>query len=191
MAKLRARKKRPFQKLDESVKLVVMKGYPLPKMNVPLWTTLALTLAAPVLAATTSGPTFSVRQESGATQSYRIDVPPSVPPAKPDTPKISPDLAAIAAVAWAGGFETKNGLTTVGGGTPGGFYNATHIKVNSVQQQASPVPYYLVQMEGNIGQSIQTFYAAVLDDGRIVQPTVVAAAPQKAKTRSHDRRYRR
>jgi hypothetical protein len=43
-------------------------------------------------------------------------------------------------------------------------------------------------MEGNIGQSIQTFYAAVLDDGRIVTPTVVtqaAAAPQKTKKRSH------
>jgi hypothetical protein len=166
-----------------------MKGYPLAKMNVPLLTTLALTLVAPVMAATPNGVTFSVRQENGANQSYRIDVPPDVPPAKPDTPKISPDLAAIAAVAWAGGWETNNGLTTVGGGKPGGFYNATHIKVNSVQQQASPTPYYLVQMQGNIGQSIETFYAAVLEDGRIVQPTVVtAAAPQKRKTRSHAKR---
>ena len=156
-------------------------------MKVPLLSTLALLIVAPALAVTTNSITFSVRLENGANQTYRLDVPPDVPPAKSSTPKISPDLAAIAAVAWAGGWETKNGLTTLGGGKPGGFYNATHIKVNSVQSQASPVPYYLVQMEGNIGQSIQTFYAAVLDDGGIVEPTVVgaAAAPQKMKTRGH------
>ena len=166
-----------------------MKGHALAKMNVPLLTTLALTLVGPVMAATTNGLTFSVRQETGASQSYRLDVPPNPPPAKPDTPKISADLAAIAAVAWAGGWETNNGLTTVGGGKPGGFYNATHIKVNSVQHEMSPVPYYLVQMDGNIGQSIQTFYAAVLEDGSIVTPTVVGAAgaPRKMKTRSHAR----
>jgi len=164
-----------------------MKGYPLAKMNVPLLTALALTLVAPAMAATTSGPTFSLRQENGATQSYRFDVPSNPPPAKPDAPKMSPDLAAIAAVAWAGGWETKDGLTTLGGGKPGGFYNATHIKVDSVQHETSPTPYYLVQMDGNIGQSIQTFYGAVLEDGSIVQPTVVgpAAAPRKMKTRSH------
>jgi len=125
-------------------------------MKVPLLSTLALLIVAPALAVTTNSITFSVRLENGANQTYRLDVPPDVPP-------------------------------TLGGGKPGGFYNATHIKVNSVQSQASPVPYYLVQMEGNIGQSIQTFYAAVLDDGRIVEPTVVGAtaAPQKMKTRGH------
>ena len=181
------KKEKAFSELDESVKSVVMKGHALPKINVPLLTTLALTLAGPVMAATTDGPTFSVRQESGASQSYRFDVPSNSPPAKPDAPKMSPDLAAIAAVAWAGGWETNNGLTTVGGGKPGGFYNATHIKVDSVQHETSPTPYYLVQMDGNIGQSIQTFYGAVLEDGSIVTPTVVgpAAAPRKTKTRSH------
>ena len=156
-------------------------------MNVRLLSTLALTLVAPAMAGTTNGITFNVRQENGAVQNYRLEVPPNVPPAKTDTPKISRDLAALAAVAWAGGLEINNGLTTLGGSKPGGFYHATHIKVNSVQSQASPVPYYLVQMEGNIGQSIQTFYAAVLDDGRIVEPTVVGAtaAPQKMKTRGH------
>jgi hypothetical protein len=164
-----------------------MKGHPLAKINVTLLTTLALTLIAPAMAATTGGVTFSVRQETGASQSYRLDVPPNPPPAKPDTPKISPDLAAIAAVAWAGGWESNNVLTTVAGGKPGGFYNATHIKVNSIQHGMSPVPYYLVQTDGNIGQSIQTFYAAVLEDGSIVTPTVVGAAtaPRKTKTRSH------
>jgi hypothetical protein len=164
-----------------------MKGYALPKINVPLLTTLALTLVGPVMAAHTGGLTFSVRQDNGANQSYRFDVPSNPPPAKPDAPKISPDLAAIAAVAWAGGWETNNGLTTVGGGKPGGFYNATHIKVNSFQHEMSPIPYYLVQMDGNIGQSVQTFYAVVLEDGGIVTPTVVgaAAAPQRMKTRSH------
>jgi hypothetical protein len=156
-------------------------------MNARLLIILALTLVAPAMAATTNGITFNVRQENGANQYYRLEVPPNLPPAKPDTPKISQDLAALAAVAWAGGFVTKDGLTTVGGSKPGGFYNATYIKVDSVQNQTSPVPYYLVQMDGMIGQTRQTFYAAVLDDARIVQPTAIGgpAVPQKMTTRGH------
>jgi hypothetical protein len=159
-------------------------------MNVRLLSTLALTLVAPAMAGTTNGITFNVRQENGAVQNYRLEVPPNVPPAKTDTPKISRDLAALAAVAWAGGLETNNGLTTLGGSKPGGFYHATHIKVDSVQPQTSPLPYYLVQMQGNIGQTPQTFYGGVLDDGRIVEPTAIggSAVPQKMTTRSHKKR---
>ena len=144
-----------------------------------------------ILSESTNGITFNVRQENSASQSYRLEVPPNVPVAKPDTPKISQDLAVLAAVAWAGGLETNNGLTTLGGGKPGGFYNATHIKVDSAQQQTSgPVTYYLVQMEGNIGQIPQIFYAAVLDDGRIVEPTAIGRgpAPQKTTTRGDTKR---
>ena len=163
------------------------------RINAHLLSTIALTVVASAMAATTNGITFNLRQENGATLNYRLEVPPNVPPAKPDTPKISQDLAVLAAVAWAGGLETNNGLTTLGGSRPGGFYKATHIKVDSVQSQTSPVAYYLVQMQGNIGQSIQTFYAAVLDDGRIVEPTTIGggpAAPQKMRTRGHAKRWR-
>jgi hypothetical protein len=157
-------------------------------MNARFLSIFALTLVAPAIAATTNGITFNVRQESGTNQYYRLEVPPNLPPpAKPDTPKISPDLAALAAVAWAGGVNTKDGLTTLGGSKPGGFYNATYIKVDSVQNQTSPVPYYLVQMDGTIGQTRQTFYAAVLDDARIIQPTAIGgpATPQKMTTHGH------
>lgn len=159
-------------------------------MNARLLSTLAITVVAPAMAATTNGITFNVRQENGANQYYRLEVPPNVPPAKPDTPKISQDLAVIAAVGWAGGLATNSGLTTLGGAKPGGFYNATYIKVDSVQHQTDPVPYYLVQMNGNIGQTRQTFYAAVLEDARIITPTTVGepAAPQKMTTRGHAKR---
>lgn len=159
-------------------------------MNARLLSVLVFTLVAPAMAATTNGITFSVRQENGANQYYRLEVPPNVPPAKPDSPKISQNQAAIAAVGWAGGLETNGGLTTLGGSKPGGFYNATYIKVDSVQSQTDPIPYYLVQMNGNIGQTRQTIYAAVLEDGRIITPTIVSgpAAPQKMTKRGHGKR---
>jgi hypothetical protein len=86
---------------------------------------------------------------------------------------------------WGG--VTKDGLTTLGGSKPSGFYNATYIKVDSVENQTSPVPYYLVQMDGTIGQTRQTFYAAVLDDGRIVEPVAISgpATPEKMRIHGH------
>ena len=153
---------------------------------------LAFALVVPTTAATTDGVTFSVRQENGVDQNYRLEVPPNLPPAKPDpsgaTGKISQNEAAIVAVGWAAGLETTaGGLTNLGAGKPGGFYNAAYVKVASIQSQTSPVPYYLVQMNGKIGQTRQTFYAAILDDGRIVRPTAISspATPQKGTTRHH------
>ena len=145
---------------------------------------LAFALVVPTMAATTNGVTFNVRQENGVDQYYRLEVPLNLPPAKPDTGKISQNQATIIAVGWAGGLETTGGLTNLGASKPGGFYNATYVKVDSVQYQTSPVPYYLVQMNGKIGQTRQTFYAAVLEDGRIVRPTAISgpAMPQRMKT---------
>jgi hypothetical protein len=159
-------------------------------MNARLLSILTLTLVAPAMAATTNGITFNVRQENGVDQHYRLEVPPNVPPAKPDTPKISQNAAAVAAVGWAGGLETSSGLTNLGGGKPAGFYNATYVKVDSVQYQTSPIPHYLVQMNGKIGQSRQTLYAAVLDDGRIINPTAISgpATPHRMTTRGHAKR---
>jgi hypothetical protein len=68
----------------------------------------------------------------------------------------------------------SNSLITLGGKIPGGFYNATSTKPTSVQRINGPVPYYLVQMRGNIAGSVQTFYAAVLDDGNLVSPVRVS-----------------
>jgi hypothetical protein len=153
---------------------------------------LAFALVVPAMAATTDGVTFSVRQENGVDQNYQLEVPPNLPPAKPDptgsTGKISQNEAAIVAVGWAAGLETTaSGLTNLGASKPGGFYNATYVKVDSVQMQTSPVPYYLVQMNGKIGQTRQTFYAAVLDDGRIVRPTAISstAPPPQKMTKHH------
>ena len=155
-------------------------------MYARLLSILAFSLVVPTMAATTNGVTFNVRQENGVDQYYRLEVPPNLPPAKADTGKISQNEAVIIAVGWAAGLETTGGLTNIGASKPGGFYNAAYVKVESVQYQTSPVPYYLVQMNGKIGQTRQTFYAAVLEDGRIVRPTAMSkpATPQM-KTRHH------
>ena len=50
---------------------------------------LAFALVVPTMAATTNGVTFNVRQENGVDQYYRLEVPPNLPPAKPDTGKIA------------------------------------------------------------------------------------------------------
>ena len=156
-------------------------------MYARLLTVLTFALVVPTMAATTNGVTFDVRQENGVNQYYRLEVPPNLPPGKPDTGKISQNEAAILAVGWAGGLQTTAGLTDLGASKPGGFYDATYIKVDSVQYQTSPVPYYLVQMNGKIAQTRQTFYAAILDDGRIVRPTAISgpAPPQRMTKRGH------
>jgi hypothetical protein len=156
-------------------------------MYARLLSILAFAMVVPTMAATTNGVTFSVRQENGVDQYYRLEVPPNLPPAKSDTGKISQNEAVIVAVGWAAGLETTGGLTNLGASKPGGFYNAAYVKVDSAQLQTSPVPYYLVQMNGKIGQTRQTFYAAVLEDGRIVRPAAISrpATPQKVTPRHH------
>ena len=59
------------------------------------------------------------------------------------------------------------------GEVPGGFYDATNVRPTSVQRINGRVPYYLVQMTGNVVGTAQTLYAAVLDDGRVVRPVPV------------------
>ena len=93
---------------------------------------LAFALVVPTMAATTNGVTFNVRQENGVDQYYRLEVPPNLPSAKPDTGKISPNEVPILAVGWAAGLATTGGLTDLGANKPGGFYNASYVKVDSV-----------------------------------------------------------
>ena len=129
-----------------------------------------------------------MRPESGAPQRYRLEVPSSVSPVKVTpsewnqpqyaTNKISPNAAVLAAVGWAGGLEDhdpgySNSLTNVGGKKPGGFYNASFIKVGNVIYRPDPFPNYLVHLNGQIGQTRQSFYADVLEDGRVVRPVTI------------------
>jgi hypothetical protein len=160
----------------------------------------AVLAAQPILAAA-NGVIFKVRLENGVDQYYLLEVPSGITPVKVKpsewaqpqyaTDKISPNAAVLAAVAWAGGLEDHdpgypNSLTNVGGKKPGGFYKASYIKVGDVKYQPGPFPNYLVHLNGQIGQTRQSFYADVLEDGRIVRPIPVSA-PVARRSRAPER----
>jgi hypothetical protein len=136
--------------------------------------------------------TYPVRGDSG-TQCYSLEVPGGITPnpnalIDPDMAyskltTINPGSAEVAAVGWAGGLQEydkpsgvsnyPNSLTNLGSKTPGGFYNAAYVHPTHVERVEGPTPYYLVEMTGVVAGEHQTLYAAVLDDGRLVRPTVV------------------
>src|SRR6267154_4168026 len=154
----------------------------------------ALALCTPLFVSSAEAIVFTVRTASGPV-TYSLEVPPGTPVGtsiKPD-PQVAYSAnfpmtagsAEVAAVGWAAGLEDKdkfdnypNSLTILGGKVPGGFYNATYTKPTSVQRINGPVPYYLVQMRGNVAGGTQTFYAAVLDDGNLVLPVPVCRYDQ-------------
>jgi hypothetical protein len=163
----------------------------------------ALALCTPLFVPSAEAIVYTVRTDSGPV-TYSLEVPPGTPVG----PKIKPDpqvaysanfpmtagSAEVAAVGWAAGLEDKdkfdnypNSLTILGGKVPGGFYNATYTKPTSVQRINGPVPYYLVQMRGNVAGSAQTFYAAVLDDGNIVRPVPVSRYAYHPVRRSREK----
>jgi hypothetical protein len=121
---------------------------------------------------------FSVRDATGITKNYHLEVP-ATPGKQQDLPfKVSDTIAALAALHW---------------GT--GFYNASNMAVNSVEHKMSSVqfPYYLVNMTGTVGGSAQPLYAVVLENGELVRPVEVSTttatqtakpkpAPKKAKS---------
>ena len=149
-------------------------------------------LTVQAISAAANGVAYKVRLENGVDQYYLLEVPSGITPVKlkpsewnqPQyaTDKISPNAAVLAAVGWAGGLEDHdsggypNSLTNVGGKKPGGFYHASYIKVGDVQYQPGPFPNYLVHLNGQIGQTRESFYADVLEDGRIVRPVPVSAS---------------
>jgi hypothetical protein len=157
----------------------------------------ALTLCTLLFVSSAEAIMYTVRTDSGPV-TYSLEVP-------PDTPirgKIESNArvgysanfpmtagsAEIVAVRWAAGLKDKdnsdnypNSLTILGGKIPGGFYNAASTKPTSVQRITGPVPYYLVQMRGNIAGGAQTFYAAVLDDGNLVRPVPVSRYDQPVR----------
>jgi hypothetical protein len=113
--------------------------------------------------ATKTGATsFRVKEADGSVKNYQLEVPTNLPPASGPASKISQQGAVLAALAWA----PK-------------FYGSTGTAANSAEFKTSPSPYYLVSLTGKIGDSAQPLYAAVLEDGRIVRPTVTAGAPEK------------
>ena len=146
----------------------------------------AFVLSTPLFVSSVEAIVYSVQTASGPV-TYSLDVPPGTPVGtsiKPDkqiaypaNSRVTASTAEVIAVGWAGGLKDKdkfepypNSLTTLGGKVPGGFYDASDVRPASVQRINGPVPYYLVQMTGNIAGSEQTFYAAVLDDGSLVRP---------------------
>jgi hypothetical protein len=161
-------------------------------MKRSLLTILASILISLTLTLTASAITYAVRQANGDQQYYRLKVPPGTTVGKtatdPSMPyssnlKMSAGAAQVTAVGWAGGLiksnpgePCPNSLVHLGADKPGGFYNASYIKVDSTQYETSPVPYYLVQMTGMIGGSAQTFYAIALEDGRIGRPASSSAS---------------
>ena len=121
---------------------------------------------------------FSVKDATGITKNYHLEVPATA--GKPqDLPyKVSDTVAALAALHWGAG-----------------FYNATNMAVNSVDHKVSSIqfPYYLVNMTGTVGGSPQPLYAVVLENGELVRPVEVSTtattqmakpkpAPKKAKS---------
>jgi hypothetical protein len=118
-------------------------------------------------AAYTGATKFSVKAADGSVKNYQIEVPASLPPGGAPS-KISQTAAVLAALKWAPG-----------------FYGSAGTAATSVEFKTTPTSYYLVNLTGKIGDSTQPLYAAVLEDGRIVRPTVTTGMPEKpaAKTK--------
>jgi hypothetical protein len=150
----------------------------------------ALALSTPLFVSSAAAIVYTVRTDSGPV-TYRLEVLPHTPVGAKirHDPQVgysanfpmAAGSAEVVAVSWAAGLKDKdkldnypNSLVTLGGTIPGGFYNASSTKPTSVRRINGPVPYYLVQMRGNVAGSAQTFYAAVLDDGIIVRPVRVS-----------------
>jgi hypothetical protein len=146
---------------------------------------------------------YTVKTASGPV-TYSLEVPPGTSVGDKIKPNpqggysanfpMTAGSAEVVAVRWAAGSKDKdksdnypNSLTILGGKIPGGFYNATFTKPTSVQRINGPVPYYLVQMRGNVAGSTQTFYAAVLDDGNIVRPVPVSRYAYHPVRRSREK----
>ena len=114
---------------------------------------------------------FSVKDATGITKNYRLEVPATAGKSENLPFKMSEQVAALAALNWATG-----------------FYNATNVAANSVQYKTSSVqfPYYLVNMTGTVGGSSQALYAVVLENGELVRPVEVSttAASHTAKPKS-------
>jgi len=111
---------------------------------------------------------FSVKDATGITKNYRLEVPATAGKPQDLTYKVSDTVAALAALYWA----PK-------------FYNATNVAVYSVEHKVSSVqfPYYLVNMTGSVGGSTQPLYAVVLENGELVRPIEVSTTAASPTTK--------
>jgi len=114
---------------------------------------------------------FSVKDATGITKNYRLEVPATAGKPQDLNYKVSDTVAALAALYWAPG-----------------FYNATNLAVHSVEHRVSSIqfPYYLVNMTGTVDGSTQQLYAVVLENAELVRPVEVSAtaASHTAKPKS-------
>ena len=160
----------------------------------------AFVLSTPLFLSSAEAIVYTVRTASGpVTYSLEVPVGTSIKPDKQVAYSANFPMTAgsaeVVAVEWAGGLKDKdkfdpypNSLTILGGKVPGGFYDATYVRPTSVQRINGPVPYYLVQMRGNIAGSTQTFYAAVRDDGSLVRPIPVSRYAYHPVRRSREKK---
>jgi hypothetical protein len=163
----------------------------------------ALMLSARLFVSSAEAMVYTVRTASGPV-TYRLEVPPGTPVGTSINPDgqvgysasfpMQASSAEVVAVGWAGGLKAKdksdpypNSLTTLGGEIPGGFYDAAYVRPISVQRINGPVPYYLVEMRGNVAGTAQTLYAAVLDDGTLVRPLPMGRYAYHPVRRSHEK----
>jgi hypothetical protein len=177
-----------------------------------LFSVLVCALVSPLTAAPTAI-SYKVHLPNGGDQYYRLEAPTSLPTLKPDPPNdvadpystykaVSEQTAAFLAIAWAGGMSddklfrnwSSNACTgsivNLGTSDPGGFYHASNVRADWVRYANGPVPYYLVHLRGQIGQTTQSFYAAVLPDGRIIRPIPIGVVPRSQNKRNGTRRRR-
>jgi hypothetical protein len=164
----------------------------------------ALALSTRLFVSSAEAIVYTIQTDSGPV-TYSLEVPPGTPVGDEIKPNpqvgysanfpMTAGFAEVVAVSWAAGSKDKdksdnypNSLTILGGKIPGGFYNATSTKPTSVKRINGPVPYYLVQMRGNVAGSAQTFYAAVLDNGNIVRPVPVSRYASHPVGRSREKR---
>jgi hypothetical protein len=116
-------------------------------------------------ASQTGATRFSVKGADGSVKNFELAVPASLPPAAVTSgapSKVSQQAAVLAALAWA---PT--------------FYGSTGTAATGAEYRTTPAPYYLVSLTGKVGDATQQLYAAVLEDGRIVRPTVTTGTPEK------------
>jgi hypothetical protein len=107
---------------------------------------------------------FSVKAADGSVKNYSLEIPATLPSAKPGDSgtKVSQQAATLAALAWAPS-----------------FYGSKANAVDAATFETSPTSYYLVHMTGEIGGARQPFYAAVLSNGQLVRPSEAAAVPKQ------------
>jgi hypothetical protein len=116
---------------------------------------------------------FSVKGADGTVKTYTLEIPSTLPAAKPGQPetKVTQQSATLAALAWA---PT--------------FYGSKANAVDAATFESSPTSYYLVHLTGEIGGTRQPFFAAVLSNGQLVRPTETLAVQKSAPKREHSRK---